>query len=143
MLMQIATRAFESRVHLLDNGPKQTNGELLDQGLSLRKKVEHSRAHGKKWGARRVRVLKMRRASRCGALILTRRAELAISMNRISTRHLVTYSKTTKKIERWNRKGHLIKDLLRCGGFPGRKVGVILVVALAERSGAGWLYKVK
>ena len=38
-------------------------------------------------------------------------------------------------------KGHLIKDLLRCGGFPGRKVGVILVVALAGRSGAG--YKVK
>ena len=34
-------------------------------------------------------------------------------------------------------KGHLIKDLLRCGGFPGREVGVILVVALAERSGAG------
>ena len=30
-------------------------------------------------------------------------------------------------------KGHLIKDLLRCGGFPGRKVGVILAVALAER----------
>ena len=29
-------------------------------------------------------------------------------------------------------KGHLIKDLLRCGGFPGRKVGVILVVALAD-----------
>ena len=40
-------------------------------------------------------------------------------------------------------KGHLIKDLLRCGDFPGRKVGVILVVALAERSGAGWLYEVK
>ena len=34
-------------------------------------------------------------------------------------------------------KGHLIKDLLRCGGLPGREVGVILVVALAERSGAG------
>ena len=33
-------------------------------------------------------------------------------------------------------KGHLIKDLLRCGGLPGRKVGVILAVALAERSGA-------
>ena len=48
MLMQIATRAFESRVHLLDNGAKETNGELLDPGLSLRKKVEHSRAHGKK-----------------------------------------------------------------------------------------------
>ena len=36
-------------------------------------------------------------------------------------------------------KGPLIKDLLRCGGFPGREVGVILVVALAERSSAGWL----
>ena len=31
-------------------------------------------------------------------------------------------------------KGNLIKDLLRCGDFPGHKVGVILVVALAERS---------
>ena len=41
------------------------------------------------------------------------------------------------------RQTHLIKDLLRCGGFAGRKVGVILVVALAERSGAEWLYKVK
>ena len=40
-------------------------------------------------------------------------------------------------------KGHLIKDILRCGGFPGRKVGVILVVALAERSGAGWLSRTK
>ena len=40
-------------------------------------------------------------------------------------------------------KGHLIKDLLRCGDFPGRKVGVILVVALAERSGAGWLSRTK
>ena len=41
-------------------------------------------------------------------------------------------------------KGHLIKDLLRCGGFPGREVGVILVVALAERSGAWWdSHKVK
>ena len=29
-------------------------------------------------------------------------------------------------------KGHLIKDLLRCGGFPGREVGVILVVAIAD-----------
>ena len=29
-------------------------------------------------------------------------------------------------------KGPLIKDLLRCGGFPGREVGVILVVALAD-----------
>jgi hypothetical protein len=48
MLMQIATRTFESRVHLLDNGAKETNEELLDPGLSLRKKVEHSRAHGKK-----------------------------------------------------------------------------------------------
>ena len=133
MLMQIATRAFESRVHLLDNGAKQTNGELLDPGLSLRKKNEHSRAHGKKWGARRVGVLKVRRASRCGALIFTRRGEQGISTNRISRPHLVTYSKTTKIIERWNLKGHLIKDLLRCGGFPGRKVGVILVVALAER----------
>jgi len=36
-----------------------------------------------------------------------------------------------------------VKDLLRCGGLPGRKVGVILAVALAGRSGAGWLYKVK
>ena len=45
--MKIATRAFESRVHLLDNGAKETNGELLDPGPSLRKKVEHSRAHGK------------------------------------------------------------------------------------------------
>ena len=35
------------------------------------------------------------------------------------------------------RQTHLIEDLLRCGGLPGRKVGVILVVALAERSGAG------
>ena len=40
-------------------------------------------------------------------------------------------------------KGHLIKDLLRCGGFPGREVGVILVVALAERSSAGWLSRTK
>ena len=56
---------------MLDNGAKETNGELLDPGLSLRKKVEHSRAHGKKWGARRVGVLKVRRASRCGALIFT------------------------------------------------------------------------
>ena len=79
MLMQIATRAFESRVHMLDNGAKQTKGELLDPGLSLRKKVEHSRAHGKKWGARRVGVLKVRRASRCGALIFTRRSERGIS----------------------------------------------------------------
>ena len=39
--------------------------------------------------------------------------------------------------------GHLIKDLLRCGGLPGRKVGVILAVTLAERSGTGWLCKVK
>ena len=37
------------------------------------------------------------------------------------------------------RQTHLIKDLLRCGSLPGRKVGVILVVALAGRSGAGWL----
>ena len=37
------------------------------------------------------------------------------------------------------RQTHLIEDLLRCGGLPGREVGVILVVALAERSGAGWL----
>ena len=35
------------------------------------------------------------------------------------------------------RQTHLIEDLLRCGGLPGREVGVILVVALAERSGAG------
>ena len=75
MLMQIATRAFESRVHLLDNGAKETNGELLDPGLSLRKKVEHSRAHGKKWSARRVGVLKVRRASRCGALNFSRGSE--------------------------------------------------------------------
>ena len=40
-------------------------------------------------------------------------------------------------------KGHLIKDLLRCGGFAGRKVGVILAVALAGRSGAEQLYKAK
>ena len=32
------------------------------------------------------------------------------------------------------RQTHLIEDLLRCGGFAGRKVGVILVVALAERT---------
>ena len=61
MLMQIATRAFESRVHLLDNGAKQTSGELLDPGLSLRKKVEHSRAQGKN-GVRGVLV-----CSRCAA----------------------------------------------------------------------------
>ena len=36
-----------------------------------------------------------------------------------------------------------LKDLLRCGGLPGRKVGVILVVALAGRSGAGWLSRTK
>ena len=47
MLMQIATRTFKNRVHLLDNGAKETIGELLDPGLSLGKKVEHSRAHGK------------------------------------------------------------------------------------------------
>ena len=35
------------------------------------------------------------------------------------------------------RQTHLIEDLLRCGGLPDREVGVILVVALAERSGAG------
>ena len=48
--MQIATRTFESGVHLLDNGAKQTNRGLLDPGLSLRKKVEHSRAHEMKMG---------------------------------------------------------------------------------------------
>ena len=41
------------------------------------------------------------------------------------------------------RQTHLIKDLLRCGGFPGREVGVILVVAFAERSGAEWLSRTK
>ena len=82
MLMQIATRTFKNRVHLLDNGAKETNGELLDPGLSLGKKVEHSRAHGKKWSARRVGVLKVRCASQCGALIFSTRAERAISLNR-------------------------------------------------------------
>ena len=41
------------------------------------------------------------------------------------------------------RQTHLIEDLLRCDGLPGREVGVILVVALAERSGAGWLSRKK
>ena len=40
-------------------------------------------------------------------------------------------------------KENFIKDLLHCGGLPGRKVGAVLVVALAGRSGAGWLCKVK
>ena len=44
-------------------------------GVELPKNVAHSRAHGKKWGARRVGVLKVRRASRCGALIFARRPE--------------------------------------------------------------------
>ena len=43
--------------------------------VELPKNVAHSRAHGKKWGARRVGVLKVRRESRCGALIFTRGAE--------------------------------------------------------------------
>ena len=38
-------------------------------GVELPKNVAHSRAHGKKWGARRVGVLKVRRASRCGAVL--------------------------------------------------------------------------
>jgi len=44
-------------------------------GVELPKNVAHSRAHGKKWGARRVGVVKVRRASWCGALIFTMRAE--------------------------------------------------------------------
>ena len=67
MLMQIATRTFESKAHLLDNGAKETNGELLDPGLSLRKKVEHSRAHGKN-GARGVLVC-LRCAARRSAVL--------------------------------------------------------------------------
>ena len=62
MQMQIATRTFESRVHLLNNGAKEANGELLDPGLSLRKKVERTAARTEKNGARGVLV-----CSRCAA----------------------------------------------------------------------------
>ena len=96
MLMRIATRTFVSRVHLLGNGAKQTNGKLFDPGVSLRKKVEHSRAHGKKWGARRVGVLKVRRASRCGALIFTIRTEP--SYLEVRPNHFVASVKITVKI---------------------------------------------
>ena len=61
MLRQIATRTFESRVHLLDNGAKQGNGHVFDEVLSYLKMLRTA-ARTEKNGARGVLV-----CSRCAA----------------------------------------------------------------------------
>ena len=74
-MMRIATLAFVSRLHLLNNGHRKTATACSDQVLSYLKMLRTA-ARTEKWGARRVGVVKVRRASRCGALIFTMRLEL-------------------------------------------------------------------
>ena len=65
--MRIATLTFVGRLNLPGNAVEEPTARLLDTGGLLCKKNETA-ARTEKCDARRVGVLKVRRASRCGAL---------------------------------------------------------------------------
>ena len=73
-MMRTATLTFVSRLHLLNYGQWNTSTVGSNYVLSYLK-VLRTAARTEKWGAQRAGVLKVRRASRCGALIFTMRAE--------------------------------------------------------------------
>ena len=74
-MMRTAALNFVSRLHLLNNDKCSTATANSNQVFSYLKMLRTAARTEKKWGARRVGVRKVRRASRCGALIYTRRAE--------------------------------------------------------------------
>ena len=74
-MMRTATLNFVSRLHLLNYGARKAATVNSNGVFSYLKMLRTAARTEKKWGARRVGVLKVRRASRCGALIFTRREE--------------------------------------------------------------------
>ena len=75
-MMRTAALNFISRLYLLNNGARKAATANSNQVFSYIKMLRTAARTGK-WGARRVGVLKVRRASRCGALNFSTGGELS------------------------------------------------------------------